>query len=270
MVRGLSIAAMVCAALALSAGEAQARFGKASRGGSSSSGSGSRPAPGPYRGGAYPGPYYYPYYGYGITPWYWGGPYYYYPRPYGYVPPPPTEAKTEEQKVHLLVDLGANGQINGTGGTLGINFLLEGEHLGLRTDFSAIFARDSVEPATYDSIKLLNAHITYALFSNEFARIRIEGGIGSAFAPDLTTAGPSVGMSAAVGIAGPVGVDAQAHFVPVPYRALDVMAGLVLHIDPVVFRVGWRDIYLNDLGLVDGVHHSDLFDGPYAGISFLF
>jgi hypothetical protein len=37
---------------------------------------------------------------------------------------------------------------------------------------------------------------------------------------------------------------------------------------PAGLRAGWKQIYLNDLGLVDGIVHADLFSGPYLGVGF--
>jgi hypothetical protein len=37
-------------------------------------------------------------------------------------------------------------------------------------------------------------------------------------------------------------------------------------VGPLGFRAGWRFQLLSDRGLVDGIVHTDLYNGPYVGV----
>ena len=108
-------------------------------------------------------------------------------------------------------------------------------------------------------------YATYALIASPFGRLRVEGGLTSAFAPDLVVAGPGAGFSGVINL-GPLGIEGAIHGTPWPYRQLDWNAGLAINAGPVGFHGGWRRIFLDDRGLVDNVIHKDAFSGPYLGI----
>ncbi|MFN7132488.1 MAG: hypothetical protein ACK4N5_10420, partial [Myxococcales bacterium] len=138
---------------------------------------------------------------------------------------------------------------------------------GFNSQFTSIFARAEGGAPGLDHIGLLDAHLTYAILRGEHGRLRLEGGLSSAFAPDIIFVGPDVGTSAAMGIAGPVGAEASLHLTPYPYVQVDGYAGLTLTLGPAGLRAGWRHVYLNDRGLVDGVVNADTFSGPFLGLS---
>ncbi|MBI5545083.1 MAG: hypothetical protein HY901_14425, partial [Deltaproteobacteria bacterium] len=96
-------------------------------------------------------------------------------------------------------------------------------------------------------------------------RLRLEAGVGVAFAPDMTATGPQLGVSGELRIIGPLGVEGAARVVPWPHRTLDWHAALQLSVGPVDLRAGVRQLYLDDAGLVDGVRHTDSFLGPWLG-----
>ena len=121
-----------------------------------------------------------------------------------------------------------------------------------------------------DSITLMNLHLTYALIATEKARLRIEGGISTAHAPDLTALGPSIALSLDACLVGNLDLELRAQGTPYPYRQLDTQAGLALHLNALVLRGGWRGLYLNDMGWVDDVVHEDAFGGPFLGLGFAF
>ena len=55
-----------------------------------------------------------------------------------------------------------------------------------------------------------------------------------------------------------------------PFRQLDYKVGAAVGLGPVGLRAGWRTQVLDDMGLVDGVDHRDVFMGPYVGLAFVF
>lgn len=299
-------AASVVALCALLPGQAEARFGKSGGGSSSSSSShsssggshshssspvgassGGSYSGGYYSGGSrgtyYPGvfarSYYHPSYyscwsdpyctpygawGFGYRPL-WG-----YPRPVYYAPTYGAytqyqQPEAPEQPLIATVGADAHGYVQGGGG-LGVNLALERDRLGVEAKFNGIFVPADDGTNTVDSIKLFDMHVTYALLAGDHGRLRVGAGVDSAFAPSIVMVGPGLMANAAVGLAGPVGLDASITVVPFPFIKLDWQAGVALGFGPVGLRAGWRRIYLNDNGAVDGIIHEDVFSGPYVGL----
>lgn len=211
------------------------------------------------------------------------------PPPVAYVapapppPPPPPEAVEAEPSSEvrasaadpepLSVRLGMDGAALTTAAGLGAFLSVDGERVGMDARAMALtFPTDDGTQGT-DSITLMSLHLTYALVATETARLRIEGGISSAHAPDLTALGPSLALSLEACLAGNLDLEARAQATPYPYRQLDGQAGLALHLSSFVLRGGWRALYLNDNGLVDDVEHvehEETLSGPYVGLGFSF
>lgn len=272
---------------ALVPASAEARFGKRSSSGGASSGGGYHGASGgatyyvpryyaPYRYSYYAWPSFYYGWGFGYYPYFGYYPPYYY-SPYAYpVPEQPVLAQQAPPPV-IKTTISAEGQAFGNwdsrgfhssdGGSVGAKLAFEGRRLGVNAQFTSIFApREdrAINPGT-DQISLFNVYATYALIASPLARLRVEGGLTSAFAPDLVVAGPGAGFSGVVNL-GPLGLEGAIHGTPWPYRELDWSAGLAINVGPVGFHGGWRRIFLDDRGLVDNVIHKDAFSGPYLGI----
>ncbi len=265
---------------------AAARFGKAgssSRASSSAVHPSSPVAPRPYiapdRGGSprYYGPPgvwrgHYGWYGYypypAVVPVY--EPYYPYPPPYPYpYPPPPLVAGPPS----VSLSLGADGVLSYRGGAggFGLGLAVDAHRFGVNAQFISIYLpvdNGGFGQHGQDNIGLFNLFATYSVVASRDARLRLEAGLMSAFAPDLVSAGPGFGLSLVVGTAGPVGLEGMVHATPYPFRELDAGLGLVLRAGPVGIRGGWRRIWLDDRGLVDHVSHQDVFSGPYFGLLF--
>lgn len=217
------------------------------------------------------------YFGYGYG-WY-GPPYYYgYAAPMAVAPAPAVVAPNNEpeQGSSIRVTAGAEAQVyspsfsNGNGGfTLGATASVEGERWGFTASGSNIAVRSEC-CVPFDTIQSLTAHLTFAPLIGERGRLRIEGGADAFFAPDLIVVGPTLGLSGVVWLAGPLGLEGSAMVTPWPYRQADLKAGLALGLGPVGLRAGWRLQVLNDQGLVDGVVHQDVFNGPYLGAAVVF
>ncbi len=170
----------------------------------------------------------------------------------------------------LSLRLGVDGGALGGGGTLGAFLGIEGERVGFEGRAVALLLpTDDGTPGT-DNINLTNVHLTVALLAREKARFRIEGGFSSAHAPDLTVLGPSLALSLEACLVGALDLEMRAQGTFSPYQQLDGQIGLALHLQSMVLRGGWRGLYLNDAGLVDGVVHEDTFAGPYLGLGLAF
>jgi hypothetical protein len=73
--------------------------------------------------------------------------------------------------------------------------------------------------------------------------------------------GPSIALSLEACLLGDLDLELRAQGTAFPSQHVDAQAGLA---------GGWRGLYLNDAGLVDGVEHADGFSGPYVGLGFSF
>jgi len=193
-------------------------------------------------------------------------------------PPPPAEPVTSTNQVQtaaaqpstMSARLGLDGAAMNTVAGLGVFLGVEGVRAGM--DARALGLMMPTDDGTQgtDNITLMNLHLTYALIAQQKARLRVEGGISSAHAPDLTAIGPSLALSFEACVAGNLDLELRAQATPYPFRQLDAQAGLALHYSAFVLRGGWRGLYLNDMGLVDDVVHEDAFGGPFAGFGFAF
>jgi hypothetical protein len=156
------------------------------------------------------------------------------------------------------------------GPLLGVQLSVEGERLGLLLGYTAAFA-PIADTGGSDTLHLLLAHITYAFLATERVRLRAELGGHFAAAPLVAFAAPGAGLSAAVGLAGPLGLEARAFGNIWPYTQLDARAGLTLSLGDVGLGAGIRGLYLNDngvLGAVNAGDTSDSFWGPYVTLAF--
>lgn len=155
----------------------------------------------------------------------------------------------------------------GGGGAVGFMYGVEGPRFGLLIDTNSYFVSADDGTSQIDTIHLINAHLTWALASSPYGRLRLEGGLDSALAPDISFFGPGMGLSGAVGLFGSTSLEAALRVTPYPFTKVDWNAGLNFGMGTVALKVGWRQTYLNDQGQVDGVSHEDNFFGPYVGLA---
>ncbi|WP_224244911.1 hypothetical protein [Hyalangium gracile] len=199
-------------------------------------------------------------------------------RPTAYVAPPPPVESVSSGEVRasssrpspLNVRLGVDGAALNTAAGVGAFLGIEGERVGIDGRALALVMPTDDGTEGTDSITLLNAHLTYSLVSQERVRLRVEGGISSAHAPDVVMLGPSFALSLDACLAGNLDLELRAQATPYPYVQLDGQAGLAVHLNAFVLRGGWRAVYLNDNGWADDVEHEDTFGGPYVGLGFAF
>ena len=181
------------------------------------------------------------------------------------------ELRGDRHAAPLSFRLGIQGGPVGEGGGGADLFLgLEGRRFGVDLRLTGLGLPTEDGTSGSDTIALTQSHLTWALISHERARLRVEAGVSTAHAPDITFVGPSLGMSLEACIAGPLDLEARMQVTPFPYRQVDATAALALHLGAVVLRGGYRGMVLDDAGYVDGVSHVDTFHGPFLGLGLTY
>jgi hypothetical protein len=181
-------------------------------------------------------------------------------------------AEQRDSMSPVLVRMGLEGQAlsRERGTVVALNLGIEGRRWGVAGATSALTLPADDGTDAKDRIQLHSAHLTYALFSSERGRLRVEAGGAIARAPDVTFVGPSVAMSFERCLFGALDVEGRGQFVPAPHLQLDAQVGLGLHLGALTLRGGWRWLRLDDRGHMDGERHRDSFTGPYAGLGLNF
>jgi len=183
---------------------------------------------------------------------------------------PSAEVRSAPEKLSSNVRLGVDAAALGGGTGVSLFLAFEGEHVGLDMRGTELTLPTDDGTSGTDSITLASMHLTYALVARDNLRVRVEGGFSGAKAPDLSVAGPSFALSLEGCVLPLVDVELRAQATPFPFQQLDAQAALALRLQALVVRGGWRGLYLNDNGLVDGEAHSDAFGGPFVGAGFTF
>ena len=193
----------------------------------------------------------------------------------GRLPSPPPGTPVDEDGLPLepersvrrtVFSITGYGQhVESKGSAFGLSLGVEGERWGFLAQWSGFYL-DSLGGVGTDSINIVHLHATYSVLSGPLGRLRLHLGGSGAFAPDLTRVGPSIGVSAALGLIGPLGVEGQVSYTPTPFVEFDAFAGLSLGWDHLALRGGYHWTYLDDRGLVDGVPHTERYQGPWIGI----
>lgn len=179
--------------------------------------------------------------------------------------------RRRDEPVPLLVRLGAQTDWLKDGGAMGIFMAMEGRRMGLDTRLTGMTLDAEDGSDKVDRITLLSARVTAALWASSRGRMRVEAGLTSAHVPGIIFVGPSFGASVEACIGkSPIDLEARLNATPFPHRQVDAQAGLALHLGTFNLRGGWRALYLNDAGHVDGVEHEEGFGGPYFGLGLTF
>ncbi|QSQ22119.1 hypothetical protein JY651_44465 [Pyxidicoccus parkwayensis] len=183
---------------------------------------------------------------------------------------PDAEWRGERHAAPLSFRLGLQGGPVTEGAAVDLFIGLEGRRFGadVRLTGMGLDADDGSDET--DTISLVEAHLTWAIVSLPQARVRVEAGVSTAHAPDVTFVGPSLGMSLEACMAGPLDFEARVQTTPFPYRQVDASAALALHLGALVLRGGYRGMVLDDAGEVDDVRHVDTFHGPFFGLGLTY
>lgn len=179
--------------------------------------------------------------------------------------------RPERHAVPLSVRMGSQGLMwRGEGSGADMFLGVEVERFGVEAHVLRLWLPAEDGSGGRDRLTLVQAHVSHALHVSEVLRVRAEGGVSTARGPDATFIGPSLGLSLEACVVGPLDVEARLQITPLPHRQLDSTAGLALHLGGLVLRGGWRGLFLDDQGGVDGVVHQERLHGPYAGAGFTF
>lgn len=183
----------------------------------------------------------------------------------------PGQTRGRRHAVPLSLRLGAQGLVlRGDAGGVDMFLGLEGRRFGMAAHVVRLgLPADDGADGT-DRLTLVEAHLSHTLYVHEVVRLRAEAGMSIARAPDVTLMGPSLALSVEACVLGPLDVEARAQLTPLPYRQVDATAGLALHLGSFMLRGGWRGLFLDDMGVVDGISHQERLHGPYAGGGFTF
>ncbi|MCY1081508.1 hypothetical protein [Archangium lansingense] len=150
---------------------------------------------------------------------------------------------------------------------MGLHLGVEGERFGgfLRTSGLTLKADDG--SGDTDNISVTELHLSFAALTGRMGRLRLEGGVSVAKAPDVTFVGPSVGLSSELYLLRSLSLEARVQLTPWPHRQLDAAGGMVWYLGAwhmFALRGGMRVLMLDDAGWVDGVAHRDVLPGPYV------
>ncbi len=186
-------------------------------------------------------------------------------------PAEPGERRTLRHAAPLSVRMGSQGLMwRGPGSGADIFLGVEGERLGAEAHVLRLWLPAEDGTGARDYLTLVQAHVSHAVYVSEQLRVRAEGGVSTARGPDATFMGPSLALSLEACVLGPLDVEARAQVTPLPYQQLDGTAGLALHLGGLTLRGGWRGLFLDDQGGVDGIDHQERLHGPYLGAGFTF
>ena len=163
---------------------------------------------------------------------------------------------------------GFDTQLLREGSAAGLHVGVEGEEVGAMFRVSGLTLRTDDGSRGEDKISLVGMHMSWAALKGRSGRLRMEGGLSIAKAPDVTFVGPSLGLSSELYLLDSLALEGRVHVTPVPYRQLDAAGGAVWYVlgNMVALRGGVRMLVLDDAGMVDGVVHRDVLPGPYVSI----
>ena len=128
-----------------------------------------------------------------------------------------------------------------------------------------------------DHLRFFNGYLTYALYTTERGRVRLEGGASSAFAPDLIVVSPSLGMSMGLALNELFTVEALIRASIRPHAQVEISAGMSVALGSVGLRVGyrhaWWEVAVDALNLFDAddddiaYYYTSRLEGePAAGV----
>ncbi|MET0404630.1 MAG: hypothetical protein ABW123_19605 [Cystobacter sp.] len=179
---------------------------------------------------------------------------------------PPRDEWFEESAPERLVKLGLYGQSARAGSSLDVRFGVEEEHWGIASRLTLLSLKPG-QGLDDGRMRMLDAHITYAVAASEKARLRLETGLTLTRIPAATFVGPSLGMSFERCLLGALDMEGRIQWVPLPHLQLEAQLGLSLHLGSLVVRGGWRGLSFNDRGHIDRASPQlGRLSGPFVGM----
>ncbi|MGB8933329.1 MAG: hypothetical protein WCC48_18950 [Anaeromyxobacteraceae bacterium] len=205
--------------------------------------------------------------------WSWGWGYYpLWPSPYypgeepGYVP-------ADANRITARLEANVAGEQRAVVGTLAMS--MEGQRAGFSADVGGLAISAPAGSTMGDAtLTLGGARATWTVLSDAAFRVRLELGgsmlsvpgtgryAGVSYANTMSF-GPQVGVSANLGLVGPLGLEGYARVTPIPVNVLDAKAGLAFRGGPLAVTAGWRFIDVNGDRIDSPEAH---FSGPELGL----
>jgi hypothetical protein len=177
----------------------------------------------------------------------------------------PPALESEEPGMRLVA--GIESQFFGNGFNLGANVGVEFGPVTLAVSGANITVRADDGTNGWDNLQQVAARVGFTVLTGKRGVWKAEAGADAIFAPDLVVVGPTVGTSGSVWLVGPLAAEGSGYWTFYPYDQVDLRLGAAVGFGPLGLRAGWRFQLLSDRGLVDGVVHTDIFTGPYTGLS---
>jgi hypothetical protein len=218
-------------------------------------------------------PYYQPYHSSFWLGSGWGWGYYpMYPRPH-YAP---DEAREEAERIATRLSFAAGGAPDAA--FAGVNLALDGRHAGFHLGIDAVALDRGFDGEDDDALGWGSAHLTWSVAASQAFRVRAELGLSMLSIPgrgsyagrsyaDTVAFGPDVGVSAQVGLVGPIGLEGHARLTPFPVPVSDLRLALALRGGPFALTAGVRNIEVMG-DEEDGPEGR--FAGPELGLSLVF
>jgi hypothetical protein len=219
-------------------------------------------------------PYYHPYQPNFWLGWGWGWGYYpMYPRPPQYEP---DQAREEAERIATRLSFAAGGAPDAA--FAGVNLALDGRHMGFHVGVDAVALDRGFDGEDDDALGWGSAHLTWSVAASHAFRVRAELGVSMLSMPgtgtyagraysDTVAFGPDVGVSAQLGLLGPIGLEGHARLTPYPVPVSDVRLALALRGGPFALTAGVRNIEVMG-DEEDGPEGR--FAGPELGLSLVF
>jgi hypothetical protein len=191
----------------------------------------------------------------------------------GYAPVPATPPQAAAAVVRAT---GAFG--SGDSGAVGMAFAVDGPHAGFDLSFDA-FAPTITPPwvgglgGSMDAYGFSTAHFAYPVLDGPNFRLRLQAGGSWLSVPSSTSGGSTdafgidLGVSANVGLIGPLGVEGHAHFTPYPVPVIDLRLAAAIRAGAFALTGGYRVI---DVAADSRTGPAARFEGPEIGLGLMF
>jgi hypothetical protein len=214
----------------------------------------------------------------GWHPYWWAGAW-----GYGFYPlfwPAPPPGVVAQGAPPVSMQIGFAGAASSSGAVGGVSAHVDGRRAGVHLAFDslAIDPRGALAGQDFPALGRGTFHGTWSFASGPSYRVRLEAGgsflsvpasggyAGTRHAGNVAF-GPDVGVSAHLGVVGPIGIEGHARLTPYPVPVTDVRTALAVRAGRLAMTAGWRSIQVAG---DDADAPSAWFDGPEIGLQLAF
>jgi hypothetical protein len=167
---------------------------------------------------------------------------------------------------------------SGDGAAVGMAFAMEGGHGGFDLGFDAFAPNRGGVMAgglngAGDAYGLGSAHVAFPVLEAPAFQLRLQAGgswlsvPSSALGPATDAVGLDLGVSANMGLVGPIGLEGHARITPFPVQIVDLRAAVALRAGPFSVLGGYRVI---DVSADSRTGPAARFEGPEFGLGLIF